>query len=56
MAVAECYACKDCERDLTAALLVHKKIPNTEDTRECEFCKQRRLCAKYKIRYGRDTA
>lgn len=53
MKIAEVFVCPDCERDLTAAQLVHKKVPNTEGTRECEFCKEKRYCTQYRIQYGR---
>jgi len=54
MKIAERNVCIDCERDLTTAGLVHKKIPNTEAGCRCDFCKQRRYCARYQIQYGRE--
>ena len=53
MKIAERFACVDCEKNLTAAGLVHKRVPNTEGGCKCDFCKQRRYCAKYQIQYGR---
>lgn len=54
MKIADRFVCIDCEKDLTTAGLVHKRIPNTEDSRRCDFCRQRRYCALYQIQYGRD--
>lgn len=56
MKTAERAACVDCEKDLTAAHLVHKKLPNTEDVAKCDFCKKRRLCSRYLIQYRRERA
>lgn len=53
MKIAEVYACVDCERDLTAAQLVHKKVPGSEGSCECGFCHQKRYCTMYRIQYGR---
>ena len=53
MKTVEHFLCFDCEKDLTTAGLVHKKLPNTEETGKCEFCKRRRYGARYLIQYGR---
>ena len=56
MKTVEHFLCFDCEKDLTQAGLVHKKLPNTEETGKCEFCKRRRYGARYLIQYGRERA
>ena len=53
MKIVERFACVDCEKDLTTAGLVHKRVPNTEGSCRCDFCKQRRYCTQYLIQYGR---
>ena len=55
MKTTEICVCPDCVRDrLAPAMLVYKKVPNTEDMDKCEFCKKRRLCSRYLVQYGRD--
>ena len=53
MKTIERFLCPDCEKDLAAAGLVYKKIPGTEEGRECDWCGKRRYCTKYRIIYGR---
>ena len=45
--------CPDCEKNLTEAHLVHKKVPYTEGTAVCEWCRKKRYVSRYKIRYGK---
>ena len=47
------HLCSECEKDLTMAKLVHKKVPNSEEGTTCDFCHRRRYCAEYVIQYGR---
>ena len=42
-----------CEKDMTEANLVHKKVPYSEGTAECDFCHKKRYCAHYKVRIGK---
>lgn len=48
------YLCQDCMKNLSDAQLVYKKIPGSEDSQECEWCRKRRYCTKVRILYGRD--
>ena len=48
------YLCRDCEQDLKTAGLIYKRVPGCEGEQPvCDFCRQRRFTAKYRIQYGR---
>ena len=51
--ILERALCPDCERDMSAANVVHKKIPYTEGTALCDWCHKKRYCTRYKVRIGK---
>lgn len=51
--IQESSLCPDCERLLTEAHVVHKRVPYTEGNRKCERCRKTRYCTKYKLRLGK---
>lgn len=50
--ILERSLCPDCERQMTDANVVHKKVPYTEGTAKCDWCHKRRYCTRYKIMIG----
>lgn len=54
MKETERFLCVDCERTLAESGLIYKRIHGTEGgAPQCEWCRKRRCCTKYRIRYGR---
>lgn len=51
--VIEKTLCPTCERDMTAAHVVHKKVPNTEGSAVCDWCHKKRYCTRYKVQLGK---
>ena len=41
--ILERALCPDCERDMSAANVVHKKIPYTEGTALCDWCHKKKI-------------
>ena len=51
--IIEKTLCPTCERDMTAAHVVHKKVPYTEGSAECDWCHKKRYCTRYKVQLGK---
>ena len=51
--IIEKTLCPTCERDMTAAHVVHKKIPYTENSAVCDWCHKKRYCTRYKVQLGK---
>lgn len=51
--ILERFLCPACEKQMTEAHVVHKKVPYTEGTAECEWCHKRRYGMQYKVRIGK---
>lgn len=51
--IEERSLCSACEKLLTEAHVVHKRVPYTEGNRKCEKCKKIRYCTRYKLRFGK---
>lgn len=51
--ILERCLCPSCEKIMTEAHVVHKKVPYSEGTAECDQCHKKRYCTRYKIRIGR---
>lgn len=52
--ILERALCMNCERQMTEAHVVHKKVPYSEGTAVCEWCHQTRYCTRYKVRIGKE--
>ena len=51
--ILERALCPDCERAMTAAHVVHKRVPYSEDTAKCDWCHKTRYCTRYKVKIGK---
>ena len=51
--ILERALCMDCERQMTAAHVVHKRVPYSEGTAVCAWCHRRRYCTRYQVRIGK---
>ena len=38
---------------MTAAHVVHKKVPHTERSAVCDWCHKKRYCTRYKVQLGK---
>ena len=47
--IIEKTLCPTCERDMTEAHVVHKKVPYTEGSAVCDWCHKKRYCTRYKV-------
>lgn len=52
--IIERALCLSCERQMTEANVVHKKIPYSEGSAVCDWCHKKRYCTKYKVRIGKE--
>ena len=52
--ILERALCPDCERQMRAAAVVHKRVPNTEGSAVCDWCHKKRYCTRYKVRIGKE--
>ena len=52
--ILERCLCPSCERDMTAAHVVHKKVPYTEGSAVCDWCHKKRYCTRYKVQVGKE--
>ena len=52
--ILERALCLDCERAMTAAHVVHKRVPYSEGTARCDWCHKTRYCARYKVKIGKE--
>lgn len=52
--ILERCLCPSCERDMTAAHVVHKEVPYSQGSAVCEWCHKKRYCTRYKVQIGKD--
>lgn len=52
--ILERTLCPDCERQMTEAHVVHKRVPYSEGSAVCDWCRKRRYSARYKVRIGKE--
>ena len=51
--ILERALCPDCEKLFTDAHIVHKEVPYSQGTAQCERCHKKRYCTRYKVRIGK---
>lgn len=51
--ILERALCPECERQMTEAHVVHKRVPNTEGAGKCDWCRKSRYVTRYKVRIGK---
>lgn len=54
--ILERCLCPSCEREMTEAHVVHKKVPYTEGAAVCDWCRKKRYCTRYKVQIGKGEA
>lgn len=52
--ILERALCPACEKQMTEAHVVHKKVPYSEETLVCDWCHKRRYGARYKVQVGKE--
>ena len=52
--ILERALCPACEKQMTEAHVVHKKVPYYEETLVCDWCHKRRYGARYKVQVGKE--
>ena len=53
--ILERALCLSCEKELTDAHIVHKRVPFSEGSGRCEGCGRKRFCTRYKIISGKEN-
>ena len=53
--ILERTLCPYCERQMTEAHVVHKRVPYSEGSAVCDWCHSKRYCTRYKVRIGKET-
>ena len=52
--ILERALCPACEKQMTEAHVVHKKVPYSEETLVCDWCHKKRYGARYKVCIGKE--
>ena len=52
--ILERALCPACEKQMTEANVVHKKVPYSEETLVCDWCHKKRYGARYKVCIGKE--
>lgn len=50
--IRERVLCTNCKKDMVEAHIVLKKVPYTEGTATCCWCRKKRYCTSYLVQVG----